>query len=183
MIPGVTANYWLTFLPATIVFGIGLGLTVAPLTTVALGAVPTHLSGLASGVSNAVSRVATMLAIAMLGALMIVQFGFSLDTRTKAIPLAEPDRLILQEEKLQLGGAEAPPGLPSGLRQEVDTTIDQAFVDAFRLMMAICGLMALVSSAISIATISNHVSHLKESKLKRSESGLTTTSSHEFGSF
>ncbi len=172
MIPGVEADYWLTFLPATVVFGAGLGLTMAPLTTVALGAVPTHLSGLASGVSNAVSRVATMLAIALLGFVMILQFGVSLDAETANLPLTGQDRLALQAERLALGGATAPAGLPPQVQAEVEQAIDLAFVDAFRLMMGLCGLLALVSAAISAATISNRITHQVDSKVAWSELNL-----------
>lgn len=159
MIPGEAANYWLTFLPATIIFGIGLGITVAPLTTVALGAVPTHLSGLASGVSNAASRIASMLAVATLGALMVVQFSASLEHRTQALPLSDQDRALLQEEKLKLGGAIAPSNLAPDVKIQVETAIDEAFADAFRLMMGLCGFLALVSAAVSMATISNQITH------------------------
>ena len=172
MIPGVEANYWLTFLPATIVFGIGLGITVAPLTTVALGAVPTHLSGLASGVSNAVSRVATMLAVAMLGFVMVVQFTASLERHTQDLPLTEQDRLLLDQEALKLGGAQAPVQLEPAAKAKVEVVIDQSFVDAFRLMMGLCGILAFVSAAVSVATISNKITHFDEAKEPVSEPDL-----------
>ncbi|MCL4296562.1 MAG: MFS transporter [Anaerolineae bacterium] len=159
IIPGVKANYWLTFLPATILYGIGLGITVAPLTSVALGAVPTHLSGLASGVSNAAARIASMLAVAMLGALMVLQFSASLEDRTQSLPLSNQDRLFLQEEKLKLGGATAPPGLAPKVQAQVEMVIDEAFVEAFRWMMAACALLALVSAGVSVATITNEITH------------------------
>lgn len=157
MTAGVEANYWLTFFPATVVFGVGLGITVAPLTTVALAAVPTHLSGLASGVSNAVSRVATMLAVAILGFMMILQFSTSLSNRTAELALAPEDRRLLQEETLKLGGAEAPVTLEAEAVGGVESAIDEAFVDAFRLMMGVCGVLALLSAFVSIATIHNEV--------------------------
>ncbi|WP_421735994.1 MFS transporter [Cellulomonas sp.] len=53
-------------LPGILVFGLGLSATVAPLTTTALAAAPDHLAGVASGVNNAVARVAGLLAIAVL---------------------------------------------------------------------------------------------------------------------
>jgi EmrB/QacA subfamily drug resistance transporter len=164
MMPGPEANYWFTFLPATIVFGIGLGITVAPLTSVALGAVPTHLSGLASGVSNAASRVATMLAVAILGALMVIQFRASLQNHTDALPLSGQDHLLLEQEALRLGATQAPPNLPPKLTVAVETAIDGAFVDAFRLMMGLCGVLALASAALSAATISNKIAHHDQSK-------------------
>jgi EmrB/QacA subfamily drug resistance transporter len=157
MIPAEGANYWLTFFPATVIFGIGLGITMAPLTSVALGAAPTHLSGLASGVSNAASRIASMLAVATLGALMVVQFSTSLEHRTQSLPLSEQSRLFLQEEKLKLGGASAPPDVAPDTQMQIETAINKAFVDAFRLMMALCGFLALASAVVSVATISNEI--------------------------
>lgn len=174
MIPDAQANYWLTFLPATIVFGVGLGITVAPLTTVALGAVPTYLSGLASGVSNAASRVATMLAVAMLGFLMVIQFSASLERHTQPLPLAEQHRQVLEEEALKLGGAQAPAGLEAELARSVETAIDEAFVEAFRLMMGLCGALALASAAVSAKTISNTIVHYEDGKIPWLESELTT---------
>jgi EmrB/QacA subfamily drug resistance transporter len=169
LIPSVEANYWLTFFPATLVFGLGLGITVAPLTTVALGAVPTHLSGLASGVSNAASRVATMLAVATLGALMVLQFGVSLEHRTRDLPLTEPDRQQLKVEALDLGGAEPPAHLATAVQAEVAVAIDRAFIDAYRLMMVLCGVLALVSAGISAATIGDKITHHQLADIPRFE--------------
>ncbi len=162
-LPGKAANYWLTFFPATLIFGVGLGITVAPLTTVALGSVPTYLSGLASGVSNAAARVASMLAVAILGALMVLQFSISLEAKTQDLPLSVPERSQLQEEKLNLGGAQAPVSLSPELRTQVERSIGEAFVDAFRLMMGLCGILALVSAVIAFATITNEITHHDES--------------------
>lgn len=163
MLPGKNANYWLTFFPATIIFGIGLGITVAPLTTVALGSVPTNLSGLASGVSNAAARIASMFAVAILGALMVLQFSISLETKIRDLPLSAQERLQLQEEKLNLGGAQAPASLTPELRTQVEQGIGESFVDAFRLMMGLCGILALISAAVAFATITNQITHHDES--------------------
>lgn len=179
IVPGVEANYWLTFLPATIVFGIGLGITVAPLTTVALGAVPTHISGLASGVSNAVSRAATMLAVAMLGFLMVIRFDASLEAHTRTLPLSAQDRSLLEQEALKLGGAEAPRHLEPALKAQVETAIDESFISSFRLMMGLCAVLALISAMISAGTISNRITHHEEIKKPWLESDLPAP--HETG--
>jgi MFS family permease len=168
MIPGATANYWLTFLPATIVFGVGLGITVAPLTVVALGAVPIQQSGLASGVSNAVSRVATMLAVALLGFVMVLTFWTSLEQETQSLPLTDGHREFMQRQALNLGGAKPPPGLEFELVETIEAIIDYAFIDAFRVMMGLCGLLALVSAVVAGLTISNDFDfHQHDSKLVR----------------
>jgi MFS family permease len=63
---GTDASYWTAVLPGLGVFGLGLGITVAPLTAAALGALEERHAGLASGVNNAVARVAQLLAIPLL---------------------------------------------------------------------------------------------------------------------
>src|ERR1043165_95368 len=64
--PGV--HYASTVLPAVIVFGFGLSITVAPLTATVLASVPDSQAGIASGTNNAVARIAGLLAVAVLPA-------------------------------------------------------------------------------------------------------------------
>ena len=61
-------DYWWQVLPGMVVFGVGLSMTVAPLTSAVLGSVDTTRSGIASAVNNAVARVAGLVAVAVIGA-------------------------------------------------------------------------------------------------------------------
>src|SRR5215212_4905240 len=78
-LPDTGGSYWTTFFPAVLVMGFGMSLVIAPLTTTALNSVEGRHSGLASGVNNAVSRTASLLAIAVMGVFVFATFSASLD--------------------------------------------------------------------------------------------------------
>jgi MFS family permease len=84
---GADADYVADVLPAVLVFGLGLAATVAPLTATVLDSVEERRVGIASGVNNGVSRVAGLLAIAVLGAVISAQFDASAGAAVGGGPL------------------------------------------------------------------------------------------------
>ena len=88
-LPGTGGSYWTTFFPAVTVMGLGMSLVIAPLTTTALNAVEGRHSGLASGVNNAVSRTATLLAVAVMGVFVFAAFSSALDSRLSSLDLSQ----------------------------------------------------------------------------------------------
>jgi len=109
-------------------------------------------SGLASGVNNAVSRTAGLLAIPILGIFVFLVFSGSLDTRVQNLDLPPKAQQQLEAEKVDLGGAEVPPGVGEETGDKVETAIERSFLNAFRLAMYIAAGSAL-ASAVAAAII------------------------------
>jgi hypothetical protein len=147
------SSYWWAFLPGIALFGIGMGLTVAPLTTSVMGSVPSDHSGTASGINNAVSRTAGVLAIAIIGSLALFSFATSLGNRTAAINLSDQARAAMQVESQKLAGASVPSSVGLENVQAVSQSIKMAFVDTFKMIMIICAILAWISAAAAAILI------------------------------
>jgi EmrB/QacA subfamily drug resistance transporter len=122
---GTDTNYWSDVFPAVFVLGLGFAITIAPLSTIVMGAVDARHAGVASGINNFVSRVAGLLAVALVGVLVQSAFDDGLARRldAAAVPPAERAEVMAQREKL--AGIEAPPGA-------IRAAVDEAFLDGFR---------------------------------------------------
>jgi EmrB/QacA subfamily drug resistance transporter len=150
-VPGVGANYWTEVFPATVVLGLGMALSVAPLTTTVMNAVPENRVGIASGINNAVSRAAGLLAVAVFGILMLHEFNGSLDSRISALP--PPVRHSLDDQRIKLANAALPEGMAPPLREIVQQAIKESFVKGFRRVMLTGAALALASGVISLLLI------------------------------
>jgi EmrB/QacA subfamily drug resistance transporter len=152
-VPGAEGSYWTTFFPAIVVLGLGMSLVIAPLTTTALSSVSGSHSGLASGVNNAVSRTAGLLAIPVLGIFVFLVFSGSLDTSVRDLDLSPRAQQQLEAEKVDLGGAEVPPGVSGKTADEIETAVDLSFLKGFRLAMYIAAGSALASAVAAAIMI------------------------------
>jgi EmrB/QacA subfamily drug resistance transporter len=148
-LPGVGGSYWLTFFPAIVVMSLGMTVTVAPLTTTVMNAVEQHASGTASGINNAVSRTAGLMAIAVMGLVMVSAFGDSLARQLAALPLPASLRQTIQARSGSLAGITLPPDLSNATHALLRHAIDQAFVAGFREVVLICAVLALASSLMA----------------------------------
>jgi EmrB/QacA subfamily drug resistance transporter len=143
------AGYATQLLPALVVFGIGLALTVAPLTAAVLAAVDDSRSGVASGINNAVSRVAGLLAIAVLGTFVAAQFESSLDAKLGERPLSAASRTAVIEAKDRPLAVARPAAAPAAEREAIASASTAASVDAFRVGIGICALVTLAGGVIA----------------------------------
>ena len=144
-VPAIGGSYFTTFFPGIVVLGVGMGLTVAPLTMVVMTAVETRHAGLASGVNNAVSRTAGLLAVAGLGVVLAARFDHALDRALAAVPLSESARAIVDAQRARLAGADLS-ALDPTLRAVTQRAFDEAFVTAFRTTTLVGAVLAALAA-------------------------------------
>jgi EmrB/QacA subfamily drug resistance transporter len=147
-LPGLDGSYWTTFFPAILVLGFGMAVSVAPLTTTVMGAVEERHTGLASGVNNAVSRCAGLLAIAVLGLLILGIFGRGLDRRLAGLGLPSAALQALEKDRTKLAAIGVPTSLGESQRTAVRSAVNGSFLEAYRgVMLAAAGLALLASAS------------------------------------
>ena len=152
-IPGAGASYWRAFFPAFVALGFGMAVSVAPLTTVVMNSVAQGRAGTASGINNAVARVAGVLAIAILGIVTVKLFGASLYRSLAGAKLPAGVLDYLRANEIKLAGMDLPPGLDADTAVRIHVSISQAFAFAFRSILLICAGLSLASAAAASLVI------------------------------
>src|SRR5215467_13511756 len=148
-VPGITSgpsSYWTTFFPAVVVMGLGMSITVAPLTTAVMGAVEQRHAGVASGINNAVSRTAGLLAIAIFGLVVLAVFTSSLDSHLATLHLAPDVQQAIEVQRVKLAAITLPRDVSSQTQMALKNAIDESFVNSFRQVSLICTILALASA-------------------------------------
>jgi MFS family permease len=153
VLPGVGGTYWKTFFPAVVVLGVGMAVSVAPLTTTVMSSVARDKAGVASGINNAVSRAAGLLAIAVLGIVMLHIFNRSLDSRLARIDVSPSIQQFLDAQRGRLAGAEFSESIPTPTRELLMDAVNRSFIDGFRWVMLIGSALALGSAATALLLV------------------------------
>ena len=152
-LPGIGGSYWNTIFPAMVALGLGMAVSIAPLTTTVMNAVDVRHAGIASGINNAVSRAAGLLAVALMGVLVVHVFDAEVDRRLATVSLAPRVVAAVAAERVKLGGAEAPPEASPSERIAIRQAVGGAFVAGFRWMALAAAGLALASAATAALLI------------------------------
>lgn len=138
-LPGIGGSYWRTLFPGVLILGFGTAVSVAPLTTTVMNAVPESHAGIASGINNAVSRIAGLLAVAVFGFVMVAVFNRDLDKRLSRLSLPSPVRAEIDGQRSRLAAIRTS-------NVDAQTAIAQSFVAGYRTLMWISAALAVAGS-------------------------------------
>jgi len=151
---GIRVDYVSDVLPGLLVFALGLAMTVAPLTTAVLAQTEDR-AGVASGVNNAIARVAALLGTAGVGAIVAASFGSTLDRRLAGTGLGPAARAAVgQAKRLPLGRPDVQ-GLPGAQARTLTRAAEQASLHSFHLGLAIAALLVAVGGVVGAVGIRN----------------------------
>ena len=147
------ATYWSALFPAICVFGVGMGVTLAPLTTAVMASVDEHHAGMASGLNNTVSRSAQVLAIAVMGGIVLVLFQEALMSDPSVMALPSDARAALAAEAVRLAETEAPANLTPLERANLQELIRVTFAGSISVIMWIAAGLAVLSGLLAALLI------------------------------
>ncbi len=153
---GITSDpgeYWNTFFLSFILLGIGMGLTVAPLTIAVMGAISEDNVGIASGINNTVARAAGVLAIAFLGAVVLLYFQKSIENEISVMDISPGMKNEIMIESSKFAAAEVPDGLSEENKMIVQRHLNNSFIGAFNRVVYIASLLCLLGSVMAFIFI------------------------------
>ena len=149
------AAYWSSFFPGILVFGLGMSFTVAPLTATVMGALKESYSGTASGINNAITRIAAVFANAVFGALAIGVFASYLQGHIAGMHLPQSLAVEVMKEAANLGNATVPEDISTADKTLLVAVYKQSFIAAYGVVMRVCGILALAGAVMSLIFIKN----------------------------
>ncbi|HST32587.1 MAG TPA: MFS transporter [Solirubrobacteraceae bacterium] len=177
---GVKADYVSEVLPPLLVFSLGLSMTVAPLTAAVLAGSEKE-AGIASGVNNAIARVAGLLGTAAVGAAIASSFASSMDSRLSGVALGGAARRAVTEAKRLPLGLPSPHGMPSPQAHAIRSAAEGASLYSFHLGMVIAAVLVALGGIVGVAGIRNPRKEEEEIHAESCPGGQLVGASSEIG--
>lgn len=143
------SDFWTSFFPALLLGGIGMGLTVVPLTTAVMNCVTEQNAGIASGVNNSVARLASVLTLATIGSFSIIYFQSDLGNRMDSLELSVEQEIYMEAEALKMGDAKADSSWPEDLSAAVNKGVKESFLSTFDIIAYLSALLCVLGALIS----------------------------------
>lgn len=151
------ADYWTTFFPAIVVFGLGMSFTVAPLTATVMGAVSDRFSGTASGINNAMTRISGVFANAIFGALAVWFFAGTLQQQLHHLQLNPQQQQEVIAQAADLGNAKVPAGVARSIQPQVETLYHQGFIHAYTSITRLSSGLAFLGALVAMIFIRSNM--------------------------
>ncbi len=145
--------YWKTFFLSFLLMGIGMGITVAPLTTAVMGSISEKNAGIASGINNAIARAAGVLAVALMGALVMSSFKNSIEKELTVMDFPNSIKNEIRVESSKLAAASVPDGLSQDENQIVDKLFKISFINAFNKVVYVASGLCLLGGIMAVIFI------------------------------
>lgn len=152
-VPDVGGSYWSTYFPGLATAGLGMAVSVAPLTTVVMNAAGDEYAGVASGINNAASRVASLVAIAALGTVAVGLFSIALKAELATVEAPAALKEQVWAARHDLAGLTVPSQAAPAVRQRLTAAVDRSFVWSFRCIMGIAASLGVASAVCAWRTI------------------------------
>jgi EmrB/QacA subfamily drug resistance transporter len=152
-------GYWANFFPGILVLGLGMTFTVAPLTATVMGSVDQRFSGVASGVNNAMTRIASVSANAVFGALVVVFFSGALEGRLSGtaatVAISATEKQAVMAEAVNLGNARVPAAVNDRDKPAVAAAYRYAFITAYSKILRIAAVLAWLGALMALVFVSS----------------------------
>jgi MFS family permease len=145
--------YWNTFFISILLLGVGMGITVAPLTTAVMGAISEENAGIASGINNTVARAAGVLAVALMGAWVLFSYKNTIERELAMMDIPDSIKNEISIESSNLAAAAVPKGLPLEDKQIVENLYKISFVDAFNKVVYVASILCLLGGFMAFIFI------------------------------
>src|SRR5256885_7546285 len=154
----IGSSYWSALFPAVVVLGLGMAITVAPLTTTVMTAVRSDHAGVASGINNTVARVAGLLAIAVFGVGLSREFNPALKPELARTALSAAERAEVDKELEKMAGADLSRlSIDESRRRAIESEIHKSFVHGFKVVVLQAAAITLLSAFAGLGVKSSEV--------------------------